>query len=129
VLQKYTTHAFPPSPPSPPTYPPPLLGSLPPSSATPPAPLLLGETSLALVLWQGCSLKEKGDSSVISAQLSYLMDQSRGRILPERRSQEMTSSDPAPFPGSLGVPHSGTWRQGEGGGAKLGLHVVPHTFN
>ena len=44
------------------------------------------------------------------------MDQSRGRILPERRSQEMTSSDQAPFPGSLGVPDSGTWRQGEGGG-------------
>jgi hypothetical protein len=117
VLQKYTTHAFPPSP-LPPSYPPPPLV---------PSPLLphpqlrcwWGETSLALVLWQGCSLKEKGDSSVMTAQLSYLMDQSRGRILPERRSQEMTSSDPAPFPSSLGFPDSGTWRQGEGGGQSL----------
>ncbi len=47
--------------------------------------------------------------------MSYLMDQSRGRIPPERKGQEMTSSDPAPSRCSLGVPDSGTWRQGGGG--------------
>jgi hypothetical protein len=117
--------AFPPSPPHLPTSSP---WFPPPSSHTPLAPLLLGETSLALVLWQGCSLKEKGDSSVMTAQLSYLMDQSCGRILAERRSQEMTSSDPAPFPAPLVSLIQGHGDKGKGG-AKLGLHVVPHTLN
>jgi hypothetical protein len=58
---KYTTHAFPAFPPSSP--PPACLTSSPwfppPSSPTPPALFLLGETSLALVLWQGCSLKRR----------------------------------------------------------------------
>jgi hypothetical protein len=65
----------------------------------------------------------KGDASVMTGRMSYLIDQSRGRILPERKGREMTSSDPAPSPCSLGVPDPGTWRQG-GGVVKLGLHVV-----
>jgi hypothetical protein len=92
----------PPHPPPPPRLP--HLLSLAPSPLFPhpPAPLLLGdETSLALVLWQGCSLKRR---SIMTVPLTYLMDQSRWKIQPERRSQEMTSSDPAPSPGSLGVP-------------------------
>jgi hypothetical protein len=118
-----------PPPPFPLPAPPPLLGSLPPPP-TPPAPLLLGETSSGSGALAGVFSQEKGDPSVMTERLSYLMDQSRGRVLPERRGQEMTSGDPAPFPDSLGVPDSGIWRQGEeGGGVKLGLHVVPHTLN
>jgi hypothetical protein len=42
--------------------------------------------------------------------------ESLGKILPERKSREMTSSDSAPSPYSLGVPDPGTWGQGKGGG-------------
>jgi hypothetical protein len=43
------------------------------------------------------------------------MDQSRGKPLPERMSQEVTSSDPA-LSWSLRAPEVGTQRPGEGGG-------------
>jgi hypothetical protein len=73
----------------------------------------------------------KGDLSVVTSMLSYLTDQSRGKSPPERRSQEMTSSDPAPSARSLGVPDPGTWRQGEGegGGNSLALHVSSFLIN
>ncbi len=89
-----------------------------PSPPHPSASLLLGGTSSGSGALAGVFSQEKGDPSIMTVQLSYLMGRSRGRIPLERRSQEMTSSDPAPFPGSLGVPDSGTWRQGEGGGGK-----------
>jgi hypothetical protein len=69
----------------------------------------------------------KGDPSVVTGVVSYLMDQSSGKLPPERKGQEMTSSDPTPSPQSLGVPDPGTWRQGGGGVVKLGLHMVLHT--
>ena len=61
----------------------------------------------------------KGEPSVLAGIVSYMMDQSRGKPPPECKGREMTSSDPAPSPCSLGVPDPGTWRQGgegEGGG-------------
>ncbi len=121
-----TTHMLPP----PPTPPPPPLPGSPLPRPPPPAPLLPTETISGFGALAGVFPQMKGDLSVVTGQLSCLMDQSRGKLLPERRSREMTSSDPAPSPRSLGVPDPGTWRQGgEGGVVKLGLHVVLHTLN
>jgi hypothetical protein len=110
--------------------PPRLLSHVPPS-LHPPAPLLLARTisgsgSGALT---GVFPQMKGEASVVTRRVSYLMDQSRGKILPECKSWEMTSIDSTLSPCSLGVPDPGTWGQGKGGVAKLGLHLVPHTLN
>jgi hypothetical protein len=51
------------------------------------------------------------------------MDQSRGKPLPERISQEMTSSYPAPSR-SLRAPEVGTQRPGGGGGGGNGLALT-----
>jgi hypothetical protein len=66
-----------------------------------------------------------GDPSVMAGELSYLMDQSRGKLLSERRSQEVTSSDPAPSR-FLWAPELGTQRPGGGGAGIAWLsHVGP----
>ncbi len=70
----------------------------------------------------------KGDPSVVTGHVSYLMDQSRGRVLPEYRGREMTSGDLAPPPIPLVSLRQGHGDKG-GGAVKLGLHVVPHTLN
>jgi hypothetical protein len=76
----------------------------------------------------GVFYPKKGDPSNMTSGLAYLMDQSRGRIQPEHRRQEMTNSDPSPSPRPLWCPWLGTWRQmgneGRGGGSKLGLYTV-----
>jgi hypothetical protein len=91
--KSHNTCVPPPPPPSPP-----LLGSPLPAPHPPPAPSLLGELSYGSGALAGVFSQEKGNPTVMTERLSYLMDQSRGRILLECRSQEMTSGDPAPLP-------------------------------
>jgi hypothetical protein len=84
-------------PPPPPPASPPLLGSLPPSSPTPPSSVVVGRDISGSGAPAGVFSQEKGDPSIMTVPLTYLMDQSCGRIRPERRRQEMTSSNPAPL--------------------------------
>jgi hypothetical protein len=76
-----------------------------------PASLLLAETISGSGALAGVFPKMKGDPSVVTELVSHLMDQSRGKSPPERKGREMTSSDPAPSPCSLGVPDPGTPRE------------------
>jgi hypothetical protein len=52
----------------------------------------------------GVFSQKKDDPSNMTVGLTYLMDQSRGRIQLERRRQEMTSSNPSPLPRLLWCP-------------------------
>jgi hypothetical protein len=89
--------AFPLSPsPPPPTH---LLSLVPsPLLPHPPSSKVVGRDISGSGALAGVFSQEEGGPSVMTGRLSYLMDQSCGRILPERRSQEMTSSNAAPFP-------------------------------
>ncbi len=117
----------PPSPP--PTYPPPLLGSLPPP---PPPPQLC--FCWARHLWLWCSgrgvFSREGwsvsyDRSIVISDGSEPWENSAGAQ--ESGDDQQRPSPPSPAP--LGSLIQGHRDKGRGGGAKLGLHVVPHTLN
>jgi hypothetical protein len=117
VLQKYTTHVFPPSPPSP--SPPTCPTSSPwfplPSSPTPPAPLLLGGTSLALVLWQGCSLKRRVIRKLWQSCCHIWWVRAVGEFGRSTGVRRWPAATP-PLPRLSWCPWLGTWRQGRRGG-------------
>ncbi len=113
-FKKSTTHVHPP----PPTH----ASSLwfPPSPFTPHLRCCWLKQSSAPAHLQGCSLVIMGDPSAVTGAMSYLMDQSRGKPPPERRSWEMTSSDPAPSTSPLVPLSQGHWdKGGEGGGVVI----------
>ncbi len=112
-----TTHEFSrPAPPPPHQASSPLLGNPPPFFPKLRCCREAG-TSLALGLWQGCSLQRRVTHQIWRGKLAYLMDQSRGRIRSEHRRQEMTNSDSSPSPPRLSMSLVRDWRQigGEGG--------------
>jgi hypothetical protein len=97
-------------PPSPPLHPPPPPVSLisspwfPSPSPPPPSSVVVGRDISGSGAPAGVFSQERGDPSIMTVPMAYLMDQSRGRIRPEHRRQEMTSSSPSPLPRLLWCP-------------------------
>jgi hypothetical protein len=118
------SHPLFPLPPHSPPLMPPLSGS-PPLSPSSPTTFVAAQ-NMSPARLQGCSPMVIGDPSVMTAAMSYL-DRSKpcGKPLPELRSREVTSGDPA-LSLSLRAPEEGAQRLG-GGGAVITWpsHVGP----
>jgi hypothetical protein len=70
----------------------------------PPSSVVVGPDVSGSGTQAGVFSQEKGGPSNMTGPLTYLMDQSRGRIRPEPERQEMTNRIPPPLPRLLWCP-------------------------